>query len=237
MDKIYRGVQIFRTRIFPQQSAFFKDLASGQKPLALFITCSDSRIDPDLITQTEPGELFVLRNAGNIVPPYNTLGGGEAATIEYAVDVLKIPHIIVCGHSLCGAMQALFSRQQCANLPSVAQWLGQAEAARRAVLAKAGVNNGDVVTPGPEMLESFIEQNVLLQMVHLRTHPSVAAALARGELELHAWVYVFEEGEVLAYDAHADKFLPLAAPTAPVADEEVRLTWLKSESNDGGKGR
>lgn len=237
MDKIYRGVQLFRSRIFPRQSAFFKNLALGQKPMALFITCSDSRIDPDLVTQTEPGELFVLRNAGNIVPPYSALGGGESATIEYAVDVLKIPHIIVCGHSLCGAMQALLNRQQCSHLPAVSQWLAQAEAARRAAQAAAGGGNNETALPEAEMLRALTEQNVLLQVMHLRTHPAVAAAMARGELQLHAWVYVFEEGEVLSYDAASNSFVPLAAPEVPVAADELRLTWLRNGGGEGGAAR
>src|SRR3954469_10809519 len=107
MDKILDGVRRFRDTVFAEQRTLFERLARQQAPQALFITCSDSRIDPNLITQSEPGDLFILRNAGNLIPPYGAASGGEGATIEYAVAVLEIPNIIVCGHTRCGAMSAL----------------------------------------------------------------------------------------------------------------------------------
>lgn len=221
MDKIRRGVEAYRTRIFPQQAALFKTLEHGQKPRALFITCSDSRIDPDLITQTEPGELFVLRNAGNIVAPFSGWPDGEAATIEYAIEALKVPHIIVCGHSHCGAMQALLSRDAATTLPSVSLWLGHAEAARRAVLARNGT---DV---DAETLRAFVEENVRLQLVHLRTHPAVAAALARGAVELHGWLYVFEQGQILTM-SHDGAFQPIAIEDGQ-APSGVELRWTPTD--------
>src|SRR5215468_4766203 len=107
MKKIFEGVRHFRDTVFAEQRLLFERLARKQDPQALFITCSDSRIDPTLLTQTEPGELFILRNAGNMVPPYGSMQGGSTATIEYAMAVLKVPHIIVCGHTDCGVMKAL----------------------------------------------------------------------------------------------------------------------------------
>src|SRR5262249_33214059 len=131
MERILEGVRRFRETVFHEQRLLFERLARQQAPQALFITCSDSRVNPNLITQTEPGELFILRNAGNIVPPHGTSGGGEAATIEYAVSVLKVANIIVCGHSNCGAMHALLYDEKARDLPAVRAWFGHAEATRR----------------------------------------------------------------------------------------------------------
>src|SRR5947209_1011259 len=109
MQKLVEGVHHFQANIFSPQRELFERLADGQSPVALFITCSDSRINPNLLTQTEPGELFILRNAGNLVPPYGAGPGGEAATVEFATAALGIRDIIVCGHSHCGAMRALLA--------------------------------------------------------------------------------------------------------------------------------
>src|SRR5262245_40352885 len=137
MDKILSGAQRFRREVFPRNQQFFEQLAGKQqKPVALFITCADSRVNPNLITQTEPGDLFLIRNAGNIVPPYSPSGGGEIATIEYSVEVLGIRNIIVCGHSQCGAMKALLSGNGLEHLPAVKAWCSHAEATRRIVQRK-----------------------------------------------------------------------------------------------------
>ena len=117
----------FSGQVFPIHQSKFEELASGQRPPTLFITCSDSRIVPELLTQTEPGDLFVLRNAGNLVPPYSAPLSGEAATIEYAVKVLKVEHIVVCGHSHCGAITGLLRPETLKDLPAVAEWLAHAE--------------------------------------------------------------------------------------------------------------
>src|ERR1044071_9547851 len=127
MQKLVHGIHRFQEGVFRSQKELFEQLSSGQKPAALFITCSDSRIDPNLLTQTEPGDLFILRNASNIVPPYGPYGGGEAATIEYAVSVLGVQDIIVCGHSHCGAMSGLLNPDQVRELPAVRNWLAHAE--------------------------------------------------------------------------------------------------------------
>src|SRR5437764_15090805 len=127
MEKIFDGVRRFRDTVFAEQRLLFERLARKQDPQALFITCSDSRINPNLTTQTEPGELFILRNAGNIIPPHGAASGGEAATIEYAVSVLKVSHVILCGHSHCGAMQALLGGEQDLDLPAVRAWFAHAE--------------------------------------------------------------------------------------------------------------
>jgi carbonic anhydrase len=195
MQKLVKGIHQFQNDIFASQQQLFERLAAGQKPLALFITCSDSRIDPCLLTQTEPGELFILRNAGNIVPPYGQGSGAEAATIEYAVCVLEIKDIIVCGHSHCGAMHGLLHPEQLGELPAVGQWLTHAESTARIMK-----ENYSHLTEAAPRLTATVEENVLVQLENLRTHPSVAAALARDDLKLHGWVYKFETGEVFGYD-------------------------------------
>ena len=209
MQKLVEGIHEFQGNVFSSKQALFERLASGQQPLALFITCSDSRIDPCLLTQTEPGELFILRNAGNIVPPYGAVAGGEAATIEYAVCVLKIKDIIVCGHSYCGAMNGLLHPEQLGELPAVRQWLTHSEATARIMK-----ENYQHITEATPRLTATVEENVLVQLENLRTHPSVAAALARDALKLHGWVYKFETGQVYGYDAQQGQYVAVDQATA-----------------------
>lgn len=206
MQRLIDGIHNFRSDYFSRNRQLFEQLAKGQHPQALFITCSDSRINPNLITQTEPGELFILRNAGNIVPPYGASVGGEAATVEYAVSVLKVRDIVICGHSQCGAMQGLIGPPNaCAHLPCVEAWLKHAAATRQIVL-----ENYTHLKDNPrDLLTAAVEENVLVQLENLRTHPSVAAALSRGALTLHGWVYKIETGQVFAYDPTAGQFLSL----------------------------
>jgi carbonic anhydrase len=206
MQKLVEGIHQFQQRLLSDYQHLFERLADGQQPLALFITCSDSRIVPNLLTQTEPGELFILRTAGNIIPPYGAVAGGEAATIEYAVSVLKVKDIILCGHSHCGAMSALLHPESVRDLPAVRALLGHAEATRRIVAENYGQ-----ITDERSRLMATIEENVLVQLENLRTHPSVAAALGRGELSLYGWVYKFESGEVFAYDSAAQQFQSITA--------------------------
>jgi carbonic anhydrase len=203
MQKLIQGIHQFQNHIFSTRIAQFKQLAQGQNPQALFITCSDSRINPNLLTQTEPGDLFILRNAGNIVPPYGASQGGEGATIEYAVAALDIQDIIVCGHSLCGAMQGLLHPESLKGMPAVANWLNHAEATRRIMLEKYPTREGAA------RLTTTVEENVLVQIENLRTHPCVAAGLAQGKLKIHGWVYKIETGEVFAYDPEDGQFVPL----------------------------
>lgn len=211
MEKLIRGLHHFQQNLFSGQKELFERLASGQAPEAMLITCSDSRIDPALITQTEPGEIFVLRNAGNIVPPHG-VPGGEAATIEYAVAVLHIKDIIVCGHSHCGAMEALHHPEELFDKPTIQNWLTHAEAARRTVTECYPNLQGD------RRLSATVEENVLTQIENLRTHPSVAAALAAGTLHLHAWVYKFETGQVFSFDPAEGQFVLLSKPTPVVCN-------------------
>jgi carbonic anhydrase len=210
VQKLVNGIHNFQTGVFGSQREFFEKLVAGQRPMALFITCSDSRILPNLITQTEPGDLFIMRNAGNIVPPHGAGGGGgEAASIEFAVSVLGVPDVIVCGHTHCGAMKALVGpRDKLEELPATRAWLGNAEATRRIVRDKYEHLDGE------RKLTATVEENVLVQLENLRTHPVIAAGMARRTLNLHGWVYKFETGEVFAYDPDEGQFLPITAKRA-----------------------
>jgi carbonic anhydrase len=205
MQKLINGLHQFQSSVFSSQRELFERLAHGQTPDALFITCSDSRINPNLITQTEPGELFILRNAGNIIPPHGAANGGEGATIEYAVAALGVKDIIVCGHSHCGAMSGLLNPAGLDELPQVRSWLSHAESTRRIVKENYGHLSGQA------LLTTTVEENVLVQLENLRTHPTVAAALSGGRLNLHGWVYKIETGEVFAYDPREGQFEPLVA--------------------------
>lgn len=200
MKKLIQGLHRFQSEFFRPRREFFEKLADGQKPETLFITCSDSRINPNLLTQTAPGELFILRNAGNLVPPSNGNAGGEEATIEYAVAGLGVRDIIICGHSHCGAMKALLTPSDTEKMPAVRSWLRHAEATRRIVEENyADLDDDDRQTV-------TIEENVLTQLENLRTLPAVAAAMARGKVHLHGWVYKIETGEVFAYDPEQGQF-------------------------------
>ena len=202
MDKIIRGVHAFQNDVFGTQQELFDRLADGQHPDALFITCSDSRIDPCLVTQAKPGDLFVLRNAGNIIPPYGASNGGEAAAVEFAVSGLGVKDIIVCGHSQCGAIAGLLNPEKLAKLPTVSEWL------RHASSTKQIVEDQYADMSGEELMAAAIKENVLVQLDNLRTHPSVASKLAQGELNLHAWVYTFENGRMFSYDPDQRQFSP-----------------------------
>ncbi|HWL10851.1 MAG TPA: carbonic anhydrase [Planctomicrobium sp.] len=205
MEKILAGIRKFQSNVVTQQPEMFQELSKGQRPPVLLITCSDSRICPNMVTQSQLGDLFVLRTAGNIVPPYGAVqGGGEAATIEYAVGALKVEDIIVCGHSHCGAMKGLLAPESLVNLPSVKSYLGHAEATRRIV-----EDHFCDIECEAERLRHTIEQNVLVQLHNLRTHPQVAAALKTGNLRLHGWVYTIESGVITTFDETENQFVEL----------------------------
>ena len=210
MQKLVAGIHQFQTDIFSTRQQLFERLADGQHPLALFITCSDSRIDPSMLTQTEPGELFIMRNAGNIIPPYGTINGGEAATIEFAVRALGVRDIVVCGHSHCGAMSGVLQPDKLDDLPAVRNWLTYADSTQRIMQ-----ENYAHITDPVARLTATVEENVLVQLENLRTHPSVAAALSRKSLNVHGWVYKFETGQVFAYCPDKQQFLPIERTLAP----------------------
>lgn len=203
LQHIVDGFMHFRHEVFPEQEQLFKKLATAQRPRAMFIACADSRIVPELITQSSPGDLFVTRNVGNVVPPYGQMNGGVSTAIEYAVVALGVHHIIICGHSDCGAMRAVLNPQTLEKMPTVAAWLRHAEVARTVVEDNCQCANEQ------ESMQILTQENVIAQLQHLRTHPSVASKMASGQLFIHGWVYSIETSEILAYDAEQDRFLPL----------------------------
>ncbi|OCQ91351.1 carbonate dehydratase [Nostoc sp. MBR 210] len=212
IKRIIAGLNEFHDNYFITHRELFENLSQGQTPEVLFITCSDSRIDPFLITQSQPGDLFVIRNVGNIIPPYGSHHGAEGAGIEYAIQALNINDVVVCGHSHCGAMRGLLQIGSLAQqMPLVYDWLRQyAEPTRRLVMD----NYKDC--PSDKLLRIAIEQNVLTQIENLETHPIIRSRLHSGQLTLHAWIYEIETGEVFAYDADAGQFKILENRPFPV---------------------
>jgi carbonic anhydrase len=204
------GIRRFRKDVYPAQAETYRKAASQpQRPDALFVTCADSRIDPELITQSGPGELFVTRNIGNLVPAYGEMLGGVSAVVEYAVSALKVKHIVVCGHSDCGAMKALLDPESLESMATVKRWMRNAEAALSVMESLAEPDE----KPSAR-LRRLTEENVLLQLQHLRTHPSVAGALARGQLSLSGWVYDIGSGEVRISENGERVFHPVAEEVA-----------------------
>ena len=203
-DRLIEGYKRFRADVFPARRNQFKLLADSQAPESLFITCSDSRIVPDLILGTGPGDLFISRNAGNVVPIAANDVDGTTATVEYAVDVLKVKHAILCGHSDCGAMKAALNRKGLEHLPKASRWLHHVEAAfsHRQPL---NPEDGDHAE-----LASLIRGNVVAQLLNLKAQPAVARALAHGSISVHGWYYDILTGRIEAYDEHMRRFLPLA---------------------------
>jgi carbonic anhydrase len=204
IETLIEGHKRFHRDIFPHKKAQFHLLAEMQAPEWLFITCSDSRIVPDLILQTGPGDLFITRNAGNVIPV--TTGNdvdGITATIEYAVEVLHVKHAIVCGHSDCGALKAAVHRKGLENLPKASQWLKHVEGA---FTHKQPLNPID----GEHAeLASIIRGNIIAQLANLRAQPSVAKALVHNKIEVHGWYYDILTGRIEQYDEQQRKFLPL----------------------------
>ena len=203
MKPFILGAMKFQADVFPNMSDLFKTLATSQRPGVLFITCSDSRVVPELLTQQQPGDVFVVRNAGNIVPSYSSEPGGVTASVEYAVGVLGVADIVVCGHSDCGAMTAVARHTCLDHLPAVAGWLRHADAAK-------AVNESRAHLTPDEKVNSMVYANVVAQLANIRTHPAVALALEQGRLGLHGWVYDIESGAIKALDGKRDAFVCLA---------------------------
>jgi carbonic anhydrase len=211
---LVQGLNAFHSSYFTDHRELFERLSNGQSPEVLFITCSDSRIDPCLITQAQPGELFVMRNVGNIIPSYGAASSAESAGIEYAVQGLGIRDIIVCGHSHCGAMRGLLQIGSLAEqMPAVYDWLKRhGEATRRLVQDNyAGLDPED-------LLKVAIEQNVLTQIENLETYPAIRSKLHSKQLSLHAWMYEIETGMVFAYNADLRQFSLMEQRSYPVPD-------------------
>jgi len=204
MDRLIEGHKRFLAEAFPARRGQFHLLAEGQKPETLFVTCADSRIVPDLILQTQPGDLFLCRNAGNVIPRAGEPAGGVSATIEYAVQVLRVRHLIVCGHSDCGVIRALMDPHALDGLPSVRDWLQHVEPAWQHV-DEVERNAGELTRH-----TALTHANVLAQLENLRTHTYIQQAEAEGRLLVRGWYYDILSGQIEQYDEARRKFLPLA---------------------------
>jgi len=209
MQRLIEGVHRFRTDEFGRYRKLFKQLArEGQNPETLFITCSDSRVLAELITQSKPGDLFVVKNVGNIVPPASAVGStnSTAAAIEFAVEVLGVSDVVVCGHSQCGAMQALLEgNPKPGAMPHLDEWLAVASPVRDVI-----ERNYTHVTERMDRMTAAAEENVLFALDNLHTYPAVQARLQDGSLHLHAWFFKIATAELFAFDPEQRQFAPLA---------------------------
>jgi carbonic anhydrase len=206
VEKLLGGISRFQKNVYPEHQELFERLALGQRPEALFITCADSRIDPCLLTQSKPGELFICRVIGNVVPPYPEAIGGVSATIEYAVGVLRVPEVIVCGHTDCGVMRGALNPGALEAYPNVTAWLRYVTSrVTGSVTRDAGVEHRES-DPSAESLLALTENNVVAQLKNLCSHPTVAARLEQGDLALHGWVYHIGPGTVTAYNEASGTF-------------------------------
>ena len=220
MQTLVDGIHHFQQHVFPSKLRLFQRLVKGQQPIALLIICSDSRINPNLITHTEPGELFIVRNVGNMVPPHGVSNNGEAAAIEYSVVELNVQDIIVCGHTHCGAMQGMLNPKSLRGLPLVRKWL------RHGLATTQIMRENYRHLRGSALLAATAQENVLVQLQHLETYPVVAARLARGDLHLHGWMYKIETGEVFHYDPRAKQFVLIehACQPAPTSRDSLNAS-------------
>ena len=214
MQRLIDGVHRFRTEEFGRYRKLFKRLSEdGQDPHTLFITCCDSRVLAELITQSKPGDLFVVKNIGNIVPSADVTGStnSTAAAIEFAVEVLKVNDIVVCGHSQCGAIRAMMEGLPGAEkMPHLTEWLAVAEPVRKLMQT-----NYTDLTTSEERLTAAAEENVLFSLENLQSYPSIRARLANGSLHLHGWFFKIATAELFAYDPEKKQFTPLTDTVAP----------------------
>jgi carbonic anhydrase len=205
LERLKDGVRRFRTEVYPANAEIYARAATEtQRPHTLFIACADARVDPNELTQTGPGEVFVTRNIGNMVPAYGEMLGGVSAVIEFAVSSLNVHHIVVCGHTDCGAMKALLNPESVKAMPTVTSWLTNA----RAALTVAETVHTKTESRR-DLLSVLTEQNVLLQLQHLKTHPSVAGAMALNELTVSGWIYDIGKGQVSIAEDGQRVFTPV----------------------------
>ena len=202
MEKIINGYLQFKESGFKERKDLFAKLSNSQSPEVLFITCSDSRIDPNLITQTEPGDLFVIRNAGNIVPPHIAESDGIVASIEFAVVALGVKHIVICGHSNCGAMKGALNISGLTALPKVKGWLNYCSEAVTIVQSRKNNLKSDE-------LNCVTQENVLLQIRRLEQYPEISKRLATGDIEIHGWVYEIGDGTIKYFDEEKQAYIEL----------------------------
>ncbi len=225
MQQLVEGIHHFHNIGFRERQELFSRLRNGQEPEACMITCADSRIVPNLITNSEPGELFIVRNVGNIIPCFGTSNNGEMAAIEYAVVELGIQDIIVCGHTGCGAMKALVSQAatiDAGRLPHVSSWLRHAQATLEIVKDHYGHLQGE------KLANAAAEENVLVQLEHLRTLPVIASRVSSGRVRLHGWMYKIDSGEVFYFESEAGQFLKFGDASVS-ASEGVAVAGRREE--------
>jgi carbonic anhydrase len=214
-EELLARLSRFEKQFFPRYEKSYRRLVEeGQHPKTLFIGCSDSRIVPYALMDCGPGELFIARNVGNLVPPWDMSAGfhGTAAAIEFAVLQLKVQNIIVCGHSHCGAIRGLYDEPP-TEARHLRAWLELAREAAPPVCASA------------EALRRVEQRSIVVQLERLMSYPMVASRVQAGELFLHGWYYVIEDGQVRVFDAEKGSFEPLdrqaLAPPAPAAPAEI----------------
>ena len=203
MERLIEGYRNFIAGVFPQHRELYRRLADSQAPEYLFIACADSRVVPDRILGAGPGDLFIARNVGHVVPAAGAEASGVAATIEYAVEVLRVRHAIVCGHSDCGAMKAAVDPKKLQHLPENSRWLAHVQAAfnHRQPLNPADGESAEMA--------ALIRGNVVAQLLNLREQPSVARAMQEGRLAVHGWYYDIPSGRIERYDERTRRFAPL----------------------------
>jgi len=223
MKGIFEGLSLFQQIAYPRHKELFERLAKNQTPQAVFVACSDSRVVPNLLVQAEPGDLFIVRNAGNIVPPAGSGYGGTIASLEYAIFGLGIRDVILCGHSNCGAMKGVLHPEKLENLPAVRQWVSYAEPARLAVEAAHPGAEGE------EALNLAVEYNVIAQVRNILTYPRIRPLVEKAELELYGWVYDIATGQVKGLDASGRKFVPLGGGEKGSPDERHVLASVESD--------
>ncbi len=201
MEYLGEGIRRFRTEIFPKNRELYESLAEKQTPYALFVTCGDSRIAPSILTNTDPGRMFVERTPGNIVPVYDeTASVGVSASIEYSIAVLGVRDVVICGHSACGAMKGLLNPEHLNRLPATVRWLKHARpAVERLEQSCSGLS-------GAARLNRLCQLNVIEQMSHLHTHPAVEQRFKEGHLGIHGWYYEIHTGRVEAYNQETGEF-------------------------------
>jgi carbonic anhydrase len=213
VQKLEDGIHHFQANYFASNRTLFEQLSKeGQRPETLFITCSDSRVVPNLITTAAPGDLFIVRNVGNIVPSVDRgVMGGVSAAIEYAVEVLAVDNVIVCGHTDCGAIDAILHPERMAHLPFVSRWLSQSSSIPEVIEQRYGYLDG------PARVIAAVQENVLVQLENLRSFELVARRLDSGKLKMSGWVFNIATGEIFDYDPISGQFLQLGG-----GDERVR---------------
>jgi len=205
MQHLIEGVHYFQNVGFKQQQELFERLAEGQTPQVCFITCSDSRIDPNLITNAKPGQLFIVRNPGNVVPCYGTANNSAMAAVEFAVAMLDVKDVIVCGHTHCGAISSLFQPETISHLRSLKEWLIHCDSTVEIIKDRYSHLEGE------DLYTVASEENVLVQLEHLRSLPVIASRLSRGVINLHAWMYKIETGEMFVYESDEGQFKRMQA--------------------------